>query len=46
MAMNSPGSGWATAAALAGRLIYAAVFIMAVSLKLIDINATSGTSTT
>jgi putative oxidoreductase len=42
MTMNSPGSGWATAAVLAGRLIYSAVFIMAVSFKLIDINATAG----
>src|ERR1700682_4849866 len=42
MTMNSPGSGWVTAAALTGRLIYSAVFIMAVSFKLIDINATAG----
>ncbi|HLL26692.1 MAG TPA: DoxX family membrane protein [Xanthobacteraceae bacterium] len=41
MTMNSPGSGWANAAALAGRLIYAAVFVMALSFKLIDINATA-----
>ena len=42
MTMNSPGSGWVTAAVLAGRLIYVAVFTMAASLKLIDINATAG----
>ena len=42
MTMNSPGSGWVTAAALTGRLIYSAVFIMAVSFKLMDINATAG----
>src|SRR5262249_2822452 len=34
-------SGWASAAALVGRLIFAAVFIMAVSFKLMDINATA-----
>ncbi len=33
---------WATLAVLAGRLIFAAVFIMAVSFKLMDINATAG----
>jgi len=32
----------AKAAVLAGRLIFAAVFIMAVSFKLMDINATAG----
>ena len=42
MTMNSPSSGWVTAAALTGRLIYSAVFIMAVSFKLMDINATAG----
>ena len=41
MTLNSLGSGWATAAVLAGRLIFAAVFIMAFSFKLIDINATA-----
>lgn len=35
-------SNWATAAILAARLIYALVFIMAVSFKLMDINATAG----
>ncbi len=34
-------TGWTTAAILAGRLIFALVFIMAVSFKLIDINATA-----
>jgi len=32
---------WATAAVLVGRLIFAAVFIMAASFKLMDINATA-----
>ena len=36
---NRPG--WTTAAILAGRLIFALVFIMAVSFKLMDINATA-----
>jgi uncharacterized membrane protein YphA (DoxX/SURF4 family) len=35
-------AGWAKAAVLAGRLIFAAVFIMAVSFKLMGINATAG----
>src|SRR5574341_1166749 len=38
---NSPESRWATAAVLVGRLIFAAVFIMAVSFKLMDINGTA-----
>jgi uncharacterized membrane protein YphA (DoxX/SURF4 family) len=33
--------GWSTAAILVGRFIFAAVFIMAVTFKLIDINATA-----
>src|SRR5262245_8293880 len=33
--------GWVTAAVLAGRLVFAALFIMAVTFKLIDINATA-----
>src|SRR6266545_7558846 len=41
MTLNSLGSGWATAAVLAGRLIFAAVFIMALSFKLMDINGTA-----
>lgn len=35
-------AAWAAAAILVGRLIFAAVFIMAVSFKLMDINATAG----
>jgi uncharacterized membrane protein YphA (DoxX/SURF4 family) len=35
-------AGWATALVLVGRLIFALVFIMAVSFKLMDINATAG----
>lgn len=35
-------AGWATAAILAGRLIFASVFIMAVSFKLMDITGTAG----
>jgi putative oxidoreductase len=35
-------AGWTTPAILAGRLIFALVFIMAVSFKLMDINATAG----
>jgi uncharacterized membrane protein YphA (DoxX/SURF4 family) len=35
-------AGWATVAVLVGRLIFAAVFIMAVSFKLMDIGATAG----
>lgn len=34
-------TGWTTVAILAGRLIFAAIFIMAVSFKLMDINATA-----
>jgi putative oxidoreductase len=42
MTTEAEQAGWATAAILAGRLIFAAVFIMAVSFKLMDINATAG----
>jgi len=35
-------TGWATAAVLIGRLIFALVFIMAVSFKFTDINGTAG----
>ena len=35
-------AGWATAAILIGRLIFALVFIMAVSFKVMDINGTAG----
>jgi len=41
MTQNLLSSGWATAAVLVGRLIFAAIFIMAVSFKLMDINATA-----
>jgi putative oxidoreductase len=34
-------AGWTTVAILAGRLIFAAIFIMAVSFKLMDINSTA-----
>ena len=36
MAMETNRAGWATAAVLAGRLIFALVFILAVSFKLMD----------
>jgi len=42
MSRSSPRLGWATAATLLGRLIFAAVFILAVSFKLTDIDATAG----
>lgn len=42
MTTNINPAWWTTAAILAGRLIFAAVFIMAVSFKLMDINATAG----
>jgi uncharacterized membrane protein YphA (DoxX/SURF4 family) len=42
MASEANRPGWSTAAILAGRLIFALVFIMAVSFKLMDINATAG----
>ena len=42
MTTDTNDAGWAKAAVLAGRLIFAAVFIMAVSFKLMDINATAG----
>lgn len=35
-------AGWATAAVLMGRLIFVAVFCMAVAFKLVDINGTAG----
>lgn len=42
--MNETASrpGWTTAVVLIGRLIFAALFVMAVSFKLIDIDATAG----
>jgi len=42
MTTETTWAGWRTAAILAGRLIFASVFIMAVSFKLIDINGTAG----
>ena len=39
--MNSHRSTWATVAVLVGRLIFAAVFIMAVTFKLTDIDGTA-----
>jgi putative oxidoreductase len=42
MTSEASRAGWRTAAVLVGRLILALVFIMAVSFKLMDINATAG----
>lgn len=42
MTTETNRAGWTTAAVLAGRLIFAAVFIMAVSFKLMDIDGTAG----
>jgi len=42
MATESNQAGWTTAAILAGRLIFASVFIMAVSFKLTNISVTAG----
>lgn len=42
MTPDANTSRWATAAVLVGRLIFAAVFIMAVSFKLRDISGTAG----
>ena len=41
MTTETNGAGWATAAILVGRLVFAALFIMAVSFKLMDIDATA-----
>ena len=41
MAMNGTRPGWATAAVLIGRLIFALVFAMAVSFKLLNISSTA-----
>lgn len=41
MTTVSDKAGWTTAAILAGRLVFALVFIMAVSFKLLDIGATA-----
>ena len=42
MATNLRHANWQTAAVLVGRAIFAAVFIMAVTFKLMDIGATAG----
>ena len=42
MASETNQAAWSTAAILAGRLIFTLVFVMAVSFKLMDINATAG----
>src|SRR5439155_3095424 len=42
MTTETNGAGWATAAILVGRLVFAALFIMAVSFKLTDISVTAG----
>jgi len=42
MSPKSPHSGWQAAAILVGRVIFAAVFVMALSFKLMDIGATAG----
>jgi putative oxidoreductase len=41
MTTQANQAGWTTAAVLVGRLIFALVFIMAVSFKLMDIDATA-----
>jgi putative oxidoreductase len=41
MTTDTNRTGWSTVAILVGRLIFAAVFIMAVSFKLMDINTTA-----
>jgi putative oxidoreductase len=42
MSQNSSHPRWATAAIILGRLTFASVFIVAVSFKFMDINATAG----
>jgi putative oxidoreductase len=42
MTIETDRAGWTTAAILLGRLIFASIFIMAVSFKLTDINGTAG----
>jgi putative oxidoreductase len=42
MNSNATSSSWQAIAILVGRLIFAAVFIMAAVFKFIDINATAG----
>jgi uncharacterized membrane protein YphA (DoxX/SURF4 family) len=41
MTTNSQTSAWTTAAVLAGRLIFAAVFLMALAFKVMDIDGTA-----
>ena len=41
MTTNTQAAGWATAAVLVGRLIFAAVFLMALAFKLMDIEGTA-----
>jgi putative oxidoreductase len=41
MSENAADAGWSAAAVLVGRLIFAAVFVMADAFKLMDINATA-----
>ncbi len=42
MTSSTSGPGWAPIAILVGRLIFLAIFIMAVSFKFMDINGTAG----
>ena len=42
MTTDTSRAGWTAAAVLVGRLIFAAMFIMAASFKLMDIGATAG----
>jgi putative oxidoreductase len=42
MTTNSQTPAWATAAVLMGRLVFAAIFFMALTFKLMDIDATAG----
>ena len=42
MTSTTSGPGWAAIAILVGRLIFLAIFIMAVSFKFMDINGTAG----
>lgn len=41
MTINSPAPAWANAAVLTGRLIFAAVFLMALVFKVMDIDGTA-----
>jgi putative oxidoreductase len=42
MIIEASQAGWTSAAVLIGRLIFASVFILAVSFKFVDIDATAG----